>query len=102
MTAPMPAAEELAMAAPAGPAGGAEMDNPRSPLLAGFAGSMFLLIGSLGVGWLAPVSELRRMPLFIWMRAEAAGVALSIVLLAVGAMLLVRAWLRLGQIVHVW
>ena len=31
--------------------------------------------------------ELRRMPLFIWMRAEAAGVALSIILLAVGGML---------------
>ncbi|TLM87762.1 hypothetical protein FDW84_02120 [Pseudarthrobacter sp. NamE5] len=83
-------------------AGAAEVDNPRSPLLAGFAGSMFMLIGSLGVGWLAPVSELRRMPLFIWMRAEAAGVALSIVLLAVGGMLLVRAWLRLGQRVRVW
>ncbi|TLM70569.1 hypothetical protein FDW81_17460 [Pseudarthrobacter sp. NamB4] len=91
----------MAPAATAG-AGAAEVDNPRSPLLAGFAGSMFMLIGSLGVGWLAPVSELRRMPLFIWMRAEAAGVALSIVLLAVGGMLLVRAWLRLGQRVRVW
>lgn len=101
MTAPLRAAGELAAAATAGP-GTAGMDNPRFPLMAGFVGSMFLLVGSLGVGWLAPVSELRRMPLFIWMRAEAPGVALSIVLLAVGAMLLVRAWLRLGQIVHVW
>ena len=42
------------------------------------------------------------MPLFIWMRTEAFGVALSIVLLAVGGMLLVRAWLRLGQRVRVW
>ena len=80
----------------------AEVDNPRSPLLAGFVGSMFLVFGSLGVGWLAPVSELRRVPLFIWMRTEALGVALSIVLLAVGGMLLVRAWLRLGQRVAVW
>ncbi|WP_171027269.1 polyprenol phosphomannose-dependent alpha 1,6 mannosyltransferase MptB [Pseudarthrobacter sp. NamB4] len=101
MTASVPATGEMAPAATAG-AGAAEVDNPRSPLLAGFAGSMFMLIGSLGVGWLAPVSELRRMPLFIWMRAEAAGVALSIVLLAVGGMLLVRAWLRLGQRVRVW
>lgn len=101
MTAPLPAAGGMAAAAPA-VSGGAEMDDPRSPILAGFVGSMFMLVGSLGVGWLAPVSELRRMPLFIWMRAEAAGVALSIILLAVGGMLLVRAWLRLGQKVHVW
>src|SRR5690349_8305553 len=101
MTAPLPAAGGMAAAAPA-VNGGAEMDDPRSPILAGFVGSMFMLVGSLGVGWLAPVSELRRMPLFIWMRAEAAGVALSIILLAVGGMLLVRAWLRLGQKVHVW
>jgi alpha-1,6-mannosyltransferase len=101
MTAPVPAAGELA-AADTAAAGGADVDNPRSPLLAGFVGSVFMLIGSLGVGWLAPVSELRRMPLFIWMRAEAAGVALSIILLAVGGMLLVRAWLRLGQHIRVW
>ncbi|MGK3648358.1 polyprenol phosphomannose-dependent alpha 1,6 mannosyltransferase MptB [Pseudarthrobacter enclensis] len=100
MTAPLPAAGGVAAADPAGY--GAEMDDPRSPILAGFAGSMFMFIGSLGVGWLAPVSELRRMPLFIWMRTEALGVALSIILLAVGGMLLVRAWLRLGQKVHVW
>lgn len=101
MTAPVPATGELAAEA-AAPAEDAGMDSPRSPLLAGFTGSMFMLIGSLGVGWLAPVSELRRMPLFIWMRAEAIGVALSIILLAVGGMLLVRAWLRLGQKVRVW
>ena len=100
MTAPMPATGEKA-AAPAG-AAGPEVDNPGSPILAGFVGSLFMFIGSLGVGWLAPVSELRRVPLFIWMRAEAVGVALSIVLLAVGGMLLVRAWLRLGQRVRVW
>jgi hypothetical protein len=101
MTAPLPAAGE--MAADTIPAiTAAEVDNARSPLIAGFIGSVFMMIGSLGVGWLAPVSELRRMPLFIWMRTEAFGVALSIVLLAVGGMLLVRAWLRLGQRVRVW
>jgi len=79
-----------------------DVDNPRSPILAGFLGSLFMTIGSIGVGWLAPVSELRRVPLFIWMRTEAIGVALSILLLAFGGMLLVRAWLRLGQRVRVW
>ena len=47
-----------------------------------------MTIGSMGVGWLAPASELRRVPLFIWMRTEALGVALSIVLLAFGGRIL--------------
>ena len=101
MTAPVPAAGSVAAGTLPEPAA-AEVDNALSPLLSGFVGSMFMAIGSLGVGWLAPVSELRRLPLFIWMRTEAVGVALSIVLLAVGGMLLVRAWLRLGQRVRVW
>jgi hypothetical protein len=101
MTAPVRAEGEVVAGTDAWPAG-AEVDNPASPLLAGFAGSLAMTIGSLGVGWLAPVSELRRLPLFIWMRTEALGVALSIVLVAVGGMLLVRAWLRLGQRVRVW
>jgi alpha-1,6-mannosyltransferase len=100
MTAPVPAGTTVAGSGITSP--DAEVDNPKSPLLWGFIGSLFLVIGSLGVGWLAPVSELRRLPLFIWMRTEAVGVALSIVLLAVGGMLLVRAWLRLGQRVRVW
>ncbi|MCU1530479.1 MAG: hypothetical protein JWO49_50 [Arthrobacter sp.] len=104
MTAPVPAAVavEKSTAATSSAAVVAEVDNARSPLLAGFLGSMFMAIGSLGVGWLAPASELRRLPLFIWMRTEAVGVSLSIVLLAFGGMLLVRAWLRLGQRVRVW
>jgi alpha-1,6-mannosyltransferase len=104
MTAPVPAAVavEKSTAATSSAAVVAEVDNARSPLLAGFLGSMFMALGSLGVGWLAPASELRRLPLFIWMRTEAVGVSLSIVLLAFGGMLLVRAWLRLGQRVRVW
>ncbi|MDE8670659.1 polyprenol phosphomannose-dependent alpha 1,6 mannosyltransferase MptB [Pseudarthrobacter sp. H3Y2-7] len=101
MTAPVPATGEMAAAVIPGP-GAAEVDNPRSPILAGFVGSVFMAIGSVGVGWLAPVSELRRVPIFIWMRTEAIGVALAIVLVAVGGMLLVRSWLRLGQRVRVW
>jgi alpha-1,6-mannosyltransferase len=101
MTAPVPETEEMATDTSTDLAL-AEVDNPRSPILSGFVGSLFLVIGSLGVGWLAPASELRRMPLFIWMRTEAWGVGLSIVLIAIGGMLLVRAWLRLGQRVRVW
>jgi hypothetical protein len=104
MTAPVPAAGETAAGTSrqSPKAVVADVDNARSPILAGFLGSVFMAVGSLGVGWLAPVSELRRLPLFIWMRTEAVGVGLSIVLLAVGGMLLVRAWLRLGQRVRSW
>ena len=100
MTGPVPAAGEKAATILKRAEG--EVDNAWSALIAGFLGSVLMMMGSLGVGWLAPVSELRRMPLFIWMRTEAFGVALSIILLAVGGMLLVRAWLRLGQRVRVW
>lgn len=101
MTAPVPAPGELA-AAKSPESAVVEVDNAASPLLAGFVGSMFMAFGSVGVGWLAQASELWRLPLFIWMRTEGLGVALSIVLLAIGGMLLVRAWLRLGQRVKVW
>jgi hypothetical protein len=101
MTAPVPAVGELA-AGTSRALAVAEVDNPASPLLAGFVGSTFMAIGSIGVGWLAQASELWRLPLFIWMRTEGPGVALSIVLVAIGGMLLVRAWLRLGQRVKVW
>lgn len=101
MTAPVPAAGE--MAASVIPVSAvAEVDNARSPILGGLVGSVLMVFGSLGVGWLAPVSELRRVPVFIWMRTEAIGVALAIVLIAVGGMLLVRSWLRLGQRIRVW
>src|SRR6478752_2805240 len=104
MTAPVPAAGETAAGTSrtSPKAEVADVDNARSPLLSGFLGSMFMAVGSLGVGWLAPVSELRRVPLFIWMRTEAVGVGLCIFLVAFGGMLLVRAWLRLGQRVRIW
>lgn len=108
MTAPVPATGERAASVVPGSVAvvpgsvAAEVDNARSPILAGLVGSVLMMIGSLGVGWLAPVSELRRVPVFIWMRTEALGVALAIVLLAIGGMLLVRSWLRLGQRVRVW
>ncbi|MET3174930.1 UNVERIFIED_ORG: alpha-1,6-mannosyltransferase [Arthrobacter sp. UYCu721] len=101
MTAPVPATGEMA-ASVIPESAAAEVDNARSPIVAGLVGSVLMVIGSLGVGWLAPVSELRRVPIFIWMRTEAIGVALAIVLVAVGGMLLVRSWLRLGQRIRVW
>ncbi|WP_317259764.1 polyprenol phosphomannose-dependent alpha 1,6 mannosyltransferase MptB [Kocuria atrinae] len=61
-----------------------------------------VLAGSLGVGWLASISPLRQNPLIIWMRYETGGVVLSILLLAIGSMIMVREWLRLGQKLNKW
>ena len=71
-------------------------------VLMGTLGSLMLAFGSLGVGWLASVSGLRRNPLIIWMRFETMGVVVSVLALALGAMLLVRQWLRLGQKLDPW
>ncbi|WP_336715025.1 polyprenol phosphomannose-dependent alpha 1,6 mannosyltransferase MptB [Arthrobacter sp. USHLN218] len=97
MTARMPAAEATGSAKER--EGGGQ--SARS-IIEGTIGSFLMFFGSLGVGWLASISELRRWPLLIWLRVEPAGVVLSVVLLALGGMLLVRSWLRLGQRFTVW
>ncbi|WP_018133841.1 polyprenol phosphomannose-dependent alpha 1,6 mannosyltransferase MptB [Acaricomes phytoseiuli] len=68
----------------------------------GFVGSLFMTIGSFGTGWLNVSSPLTRNPFFIAMRTEGWGVTISTLLLAFGAMLLVRSWLRLGQRLRYW
>ena len=84
------------------PEGPAASSSLRRTVLMGTLGSVLVLLGSLGVGWLASVSALRRNPLIMWMRFETLGVVVSIVLLALGSMLLVREWLRLGQKLSPW
>ena len=92
MTAPAPAS-----------VGTAHTGHPRIAIIQGFVGSMLMLVGSFGVGWLSLASrELRQMPAVIWMRFEPVGAVLSVILLALGGMLLVRAWLRLGQRLQGW
>ena len=76
--------------------------SPLRTVIMGTMGSIMVLVGSLGVGWLASISPLRQNPLIIWMRYETGGVVLSILLLAVGSMILVREWLRLGQKLKTW
>ncbi|MBJ2119968.1 polyprenol phosphomannose-dependent alpha 1,6 mannosyltransferase MptB [Arthrobacter sp. MSA 4-2] len=79
------------------------VDRPNTAILQGFIGSLMMWAGSLGVGWLSLASvELRRIPLIIWLRFEPAGALVSVLVLAVGGMLLVRSWLRLGQRLHGW
>lgn len=72
------------------------------PLTSGFVGSLLMMFGSVGIGWLAQSSALVRNPFFIWMRAEPGGIAISVACIAVGGMVLVRAWLRLGQRFKEW
>ncbi|WP_394938258.1 polyprenol phosphomannose-dependent alpha 1,6 mannosyltransferase MptB [Psychromicrobium sp. YIM B11713] len=72
------------------------------PLAAGFVGSFLLMIGSVGLGWLAQSSALRRNVFFIWMRVEPVNIVICVACIAIGGMVLVRAWLRLGQRFKKW
>ena len=82
----------------------AKADRPDIAIVQGFIGSLMMLIGSFGVGWLSLASfSLRSNPWIIWMRFdEPLGAVVSVLLLATGGMLLVRSWLRLGQRMKGW
>ncbi|MCZ2403801.1 polyprenol phosphomannose-dependent alpha 1,6 mannosyltransferase MptB [Paenarthrobacter sp. Z7-10] len=71
-------------------------------ILQGFVGSFMVFVGSIGAGWIANGSPMVRHPLVIALRTEGAGVTTSTLLLTVGAMVLVRSWLRLGQRLKHW
>ncbi|MDQ0819882.1 alpha-1,6-mannosyltransferase [Arthrobacter sp. V4I6] len=68
----------------------------------GFLGALMMFVGSIGTGWIANGSPMIRQPVVIALRTEGWGVTLSTVLLTVGAMLLMRSWLRLGQRLGGW
>ncbi|MDI3330635.1 MAG: polyprenol phosphomannose-dependent alpha 1,6 mannosyltransferase MptB [Micrococcus sp.] len=78
--------------------GGADEDTALS-LRQGLLGSLMIMVGSWGVGWLAstPASLFARTTILNPLRVEPAGVIACAVLLVLGSLLLVRAWLRLGQ-----
>lgn len=78
--------------------GGADDDTGQS-LRQGVVGSLMIMVGSWGVGWLAstPTSLFARTTLLNPLRVEPVGVIACAVLLVLGSLLLVRAWLRLGQ-----
>jgi hypothetical protein len=71
-------------------------------IIQGFIGSLMIFVGSIGAGWIANGSPMVRHPLVIAMRTEGWGVTTATVLLTVGAMLLIRSWLRLGQRLRDW
>ncbi len=75
----------------------------RTAILQGFVGSLLMVAGSVGVGWMATTSgSLIRTPLFIMARTSPVGVILCTVMLCLGALLLLRSWLRIAQRIGGW
>ncbi|WP_434621502.1 polyprenol phosphomannose-dependent alpha 1,6 mannosyltransferase MptB [Arthrobacter sp. A5] len=109
-TAPAAAASHAtSVAAPSGPAGSpaggtGEPVKPKAyiAIVQGFVGSLMMFVGSIGAGWIANGSPMVRNPVVISLRTEGWGVTTSTVLLTLGAMLLMRSWLRLGQRLQNW
>lgn len=71
-------------------------------LLLGLLGSILVLCGSFGVGWLAPSSPVNRWRWLIPWRVELPGLITVTVLLTLGCWILVAAWLRLGRDMRPW
>ncbi len=71
-----------------------------SPLIEGVLGSLLVLFGSLGVGWLVSSSPLSRHPWLIVLRTEPAGVVASTIALTLGCWIMLRAWLRLSRVLE--
>ncbi len=70
----------------------------------GLLAALMIMVGSWGVGWLAmtPQSLLALNPLLLPLRTTTVGVVVCTVLLVLGALLLLRSWLRLSQRVGSW
>ncbi|MDR8018704.1 polyprenol phosphomannose-dependent alpha 1,6 mannosyltransferase MptB [Nesterenkonia aerolata] len=83
---------------------GGEEAEASHTLRQGMLGSLLIMVGSWGVGWLAttPGSVLVVNPLLLPLRTTTAGVVTCIVLLALGSLLLVRSWLRISQRLGGW
>ncbi|MGG5751907.1 polyprenol phosphomannose-dependent alpha 1,6 mannosyltransferase MptB [Zafaria sp. Z1313] len=78
---------------------GGDEESTAVALAQGFVASLMILVGSWGVGWLASTQQsvFARTTFLHPLRVEAPGVIACTVLLALGSMVLCRAWLRLGQ-----
>ncbi|MDO4917963.1 polyprenol phosphomannose-dependent alpha 1,6 mannosyltransferase MptB [Kocuria sp.] len=74
----------------------------RLAVVQGVVGSLMMFVGSLGTGWIANGSPMMRHPLVIELRVNVWGVYTCTALLTLGAMLLIRSWLRLGQRLRGW
>lgn len=92
-------------APPAGPHTGSTATielHARVAVIQGVIGSVMMFLGSLGTGWIANGSPMVRHPLIIELRVNVWGVYACTALLTLGAMLLIRSWLRLGQRLRGW
>ena len=90
---------------PAGPHTGSTATielHARVAVIQGVIGSVMMFLGSLGTGWIANGSPMVRHPLIIELRVNVWGVYACTALLTLGAMLLIRSWLRLGQRLRGW
>lgn len=76
--------------------------SPLRTLVFGTIGSLLVMFASFGVGWLADASPFRRVEWIIPLRYTVSGIVVCIVLLAVGAMMLCREWIRMVQKLRVW
>lgn len=78
--------------------GGGE-NTPDIAIAQGLLASVMVMVGSWGVGWIPSSQEsvLARSRLLLPLRVEMFGVITCTLLLALGSMLLFRAWLRLRQ-----
>lgn len=74
----------------------------RGPVFEGLFGSLLVLFGSFGVGWLANASNINRWDWVIPLRTTPEGVTISTIALTVGCWFMFRAWLRLGRALRGW
>ncbi|WP_309079867.1 polyprenol phosphomannose-dependent alpha 1,6 mannosyltransferase MptB [Zhihengliuella sp.] len=77
-------------------------DRVNRTIIEGAIGSLMVVFGSLGVGWLASVSPLNRLELLISLRTTEWGVITTTAVMTLGCWVLFRAWLRLGQKLEGW
>ena len=70
--------------------------SPRLRLLLGFAGSVAIAAGSLGVGWLPTMMFLANRPEVVALRNTRGAVAICSLLVVAGVLILLFCWLSLG------
>ncbi|WP_136641432.1 polyprenol phosphomannose-dependent alpha 1,6 mannosyltransferase MptB [Subtercola vilae] len=67
-----------------------------SPLVLGLVGTLFIALGSIGVGWLGPGSNVLGWPFIDAVRANDVAVHVCTIVVIGAGLLLVIAWLKLG------